>query len=517
MVISCEVSFSSNEDRTQGSIRITDTTDLAGQGINPADIEFGFGIVGPDGETYRSDTIPQAGNIHPAIQIWQEFSLPTGVDGKIQTGVYVITYHGYTNIGPQDAVITVNAELCTDLPTLCLETTANCLTLVVSATDATGWESLGWTVNSRAMTLQYPSVTFHANITGAGPTISTSGEPIWNGTWTATSTVSVTKGNYSVTLTTVKQFEVVCNFDGCRLLCLFKGIFADLVNAERRGYTNVIADLNGRLNEMASLSQMISMSIGCGDDTFLNTLMERFRMLATGKMDSDCDCCDDCSEPRMLVPIWSSGGGTSWTPIAGSNITITPGVNTYTFSVSAAFAAMVSALYNTEVISSDGSITVTDSTVGIVKTFDLSVAKVPADSIKFKVNWSLPTNTHTIDEVTIVGTTFSDGPITITPNVAGAFFQVDGFIATGTPQYIAKVTFVNRVLQPAWTAMLRYDLVCNASEVHYNYAGNPTTFLFGLTQTCTMIGGSPGTMMSPTFYALYMRSFQLEITIEKLN
>jgi len=519
MVISCVVSFSSNQEMTQGSIRITDTTDLAGQGINPVDIEFGFGIVGPDGETYRSDTIPQIGNIHPAVQLWQEFPLPTGVDGKIMTGTYVISYHGYTNIGPQEARITVNALLCTDLPTLCLDPNPNCLTLVVSVTDATGWEDYGWAVNSRAMTLQYPSITYHATITGAGPTISTSGEPIWNGTWTATSTVNVTKDNYTVTISVVKQFEVVCDFDGCKLLCLFEGIFADLQSAERRGAHNEVAEISTKLYQMSSLSQMISMSIACGDSTFLSTLMERFRMLATGKKDSNCDCCDDCGEPRMLVPIWSSGGGTSWTPIAGSNITITPGVNTYTFSVSAAFAALVGALSNTVVAPGAGISVSASAPLGNPPTITYTVVntKPAPDSISFKVRYDLATFNKVIEHVTIVGTTFANGPITITDNVAGVFSQVSGFIPSGTPQYIARVEVVNRTLKPAYQTQLRYDAMALSSEVHSLYAGNPTTFLFGLTLISSTVGGVPGRMHNLAFYAQFMTGFELEVTITKIN
>jgi hypothetical protein len=52
-----------------------------------------------------------------------------------------------------------------------------------------------------------------------------------------------------------------------------------------------------------------------------------------------------------------------------------------------------------------------------------------------------------IEHVTIVGTTFSNGPITITDNVAGVFSQVSGFVPSGSPQYIARVEFVNRILK----------------------------------------------------------------------
>ena len=44
LTLSYTVGFSSNEAKTIGSIRVTDTTNWAGQGINPADVEIGIGI-----------------------------------------------------------------------------------------------------------------------------------------------------------------------------------------------------------------------------------------------------------------------------------------------------------------------------------------------------------------------------------------------------------------------------------------------------------------------------------------
>ena len=178
LTLSYTVGFSSNEAKTIGSIRVTDTTNWAGQGINPADVEIGIGITAPDGTTYRPDTVPQTGNIHPAVQLWMEFPLPLDIAGVIQTGDYTISYHVVSAIGPIDQTETSVHNLCADFPTLCLTPNPDCLRLLVSITDETGWAAAGWTVNSRAMILQYPSVTYHANITGAGPTISTSGEPI---------------------------------------------------------------------------------------------------------------------------------------------------------------------------------------------------------------------------------------------------------------------------------------------------------------------------------------------------
>jgi hypothetical protein len=515
LTITCTISFSSNEDMTQGSIRVTDTTDWVGQSVDPADVEIGFGILAPDGNTYRYDTVPQIGNIFPAIQLWQEFPLPQDVSGEIQTGTYTVSYNAVVN-GGETATQTFTATLCTDLPTLCIETDVNCLTLVVSVTDDTGWEALGWTVNSREMTLQYPSITYHANITGAGPTISTAGEPIWNGTWTATVAVDVTKGNYTIGLTTVKQFQVSCNFDGCKLLCMFENIFGDLLDAERRGYDNEIAKINRKLSEMASISTMIQMSIGCGDATFLNTLMERFAILATGKPTIDCHtCCDDCGEPRQLVPIWSGGGGDGWTPVAGNNITITPGVGTYTFSVSTAFANMVSALFNTGIESTDGSLVVVPATVGILTTYDLSVAKPAFDSFSVRITYNPQVPSAAMSTIQLIGDTFKDTGVSVVDNGPGLIFQrFSGFVSSGTPAYRVNIMVSDYTVDSPfvgnWDAANLFDVKIKEQSA--------TDFKFGFTIAAQEVSMyNVGDFVPVSVLAFFLSQIIVDINIEKLN
>jgi len=506
VTLSYTVGFSSNEAKTIGSIRVTDTTDWVGQGIAPADIEIGVGITGPDGYAYRYDTVPQIGNIHPAVQLWMEFPLPTDVNGLVQTGDYIVTFHAVSSAGPAvDQTETSTNNLCTDFPDLCLETNPDCLRNVVSITDATGWASAGWTVNSRSMILQYPSVTYHANITGAGPTISTSGEPIWAGTWTGTVTVSVTKDSYTVSITTVKQFAVSCDFDGCRLLCLLEQTYTDYKEAKARGDVMQTGRVLAKLGQMAAMSQIISMSIGCGDDTLLNTLITDFKTLATGNSSGNCSCCDECDEPRPIVPIWNSGGD-QWTPIAGSNITITAGVNTYTFEVSDAFIALVNSLYNTEIISSDGSVTITDSTVGIVKTFDLSVTKVPTDSMEFV--WTVtPPATFALSSPRIVGTEFQSPSIN---PVGGGFYQVTNFF-TGVPFPVnVQVSILEVERKGVYATTHRYNILVDPQVYTES-----NSFTIGLIADDNLFLTNRGVAKYASFFSPYILSMQILFSITR--
>lgn len=518
LTLTYTVGFSSNEAKTIGSIRVTDTTDWVGQGVNPADVEIGIGITAPDGHPYRLDTVPQTGNIHPAIQDWMEFPLPTDVAGLIQTGDYIVSFHAVSAVGPIDQTDTSTHNLCTDFPALCLTPTVDCLRLVVSITDATGWEAAGWTVNSRSMILQYPSVTYHANITGSGPTISTSGEPIWAGTWTGTVTVSVTKDNYTVSITTVKQFDVSCNFDGCRLLCLLEAKYAEYTKAKARGDSRLAGDYLKDFQEMAALSQTIQMSIGCGDDTLLNTLISQFKIIATGSDSDNCDCCDNCSEPRELVPIWG-GGGTMWTPIAGSNITITAGVNTYTFAVSAAFANLVASLYNTEVISSDGSLDITSSTVGITKTFD-ALVRVPApDTMTWTETWTPLTNARAASTPVLnpaTGNVFKDTFVGSATGIFNTQWQVSNFFSGATVDYDIDIKITNVIAASGYGATVGTNGIGSIIAID-NPQHNATTFTFSLVLAADALGGVIGTRkkLDDVFWQRYIDSFQLEYKLTR--
>lgn len=483
--LSYEVSFSATQALTSGSIRVTDTTDWAGQGIDPADVEIGWGFQAPDGNVYAAPATGESWNIFPDTQEWEEFPLPQSSDLTVQQGDYIVTVIYYIG-GPVDSGTyepdATTHNLCTDTPTLCIETNANCLNLVVSATDDTEWEDAGWTVDSRAMTLQYPSSTFHADITGAGPTISTSGEPIWSGTWTATTTVTVTKDGFTTTLTTVKQFQVSCDLDGCRLVCMLKNKYADYEKAWARGDQRRVDEIKADLAQMSWLSVMIQGSIGCGDDTFVDTLITKFKQVGAGGNSAGCECCDDCTEPRMLVPIWGSSG-TMWTPVAGPNMTITPGVNTYTFAVSTSFANLVGSLYNTEVVSTDSSVNVTDSTVGIVKTFDLEVAKVMPDYMEFL--WIISDTTGAVAALgtpTVVGTTFKI-PGSITPS--GNLYIFGNLMLGSAVAFNVDVEIVNPILRTPYSLthrdhpMIRAEVINNTSTTQFTVGIIAENGLFG--------------------------------------
>lgn len=521
------VSFSSNEARTQGAVRVTDTTNWASYGIAPADVEIGWGYTAPDGNTYKVPLQGAAGNILPAVQLWSEFPAPQGVDGRVQQGDYTVTVIAFVSgaVDPgayePDPVV---ASLCTDYPVTKLTTIADCLRLVVSATDDTNWDALGWTLSSRAMTLQYPSVTMHADITGAGPTVSTAGEPVFTGKWTATCEVTVTKNGYTVTVETIKQFDVACDLDGCKMSCMMNNKQSALNLARGEGNPMLATQLEADLREMTTLALILQMSIQCGDSTLVDEVIKRFKVVSSRNAypnPSDCGCCTECGEPRQVVPIWG-GGGSQWTPLAGNQITITPGSGTYTFSVDQSFIDYVNALRNT-VVTAGAGISVTPSGPSgspPTMTYQVTNTNPATDSVRWKLRWDIRANTFAPTSPVVVGSTFTGVGITMNPFAAGpfgTFYRVENFIASGTVQFMAKVTVASRELTRYAVSNYPYAKVVEAVQADFSFVGNPNSFAFGLSLTLAALpGGVVGWCYPMSWYDTYLAFIELEFEVYKL-
>jgi hypothetical protein len=471
---SFEITFASNQARTEGYLTFTDTTNWAGAGIDPANVEASYEVVAPDGRTYRLIAFPQDGNIFPDIDVEGTFPLPQDINGLVQTGDYVISAV-YNVSGPVDSgsydVGPVTANLCTDFPDYCLDGYVSCLIAVVTLTDNTPWASNGWTVDSRAMTLQYPSSTQHADITGAGPSISTAGFSIYNGNWMGTSTVTVTKGNYTATITAYKAFTVNCDMDGCDILCMLKSKQATVDTYQSRSdsrYQSALQDLR----DMEMYAGLVSRAIACGDDQMIAAWLAKFRLLGTGSPTGTCTCATEtCGEPRPIVPLSTVGSGTMWTPDEGTFITITAGVNSYTFSVSAALVAIINALYNTDVDSPDGSVTVTETVAGILKTKHLAVTKVMPDYMEFL--WTITDTTGPVIALgtpTVVGTTFKI-PGTITPS--GNLYIFSNLMLGSAVAFNVDAEIVDPILRSPYSTthrdhpLIRAEVISNTSTTQF--------------------------------------------------
>lgn len=502
------ITFTLNQDRTSGSIRYTDTTNWAGSGIDPADVEIAWGFKGPDDVQYRQALIGAPNNIFPDVQLWAEAPLPTAA-GVVQTGDYIVSAIARVSApspftGDYDADDSTN-NLCSDFPAFELTPDINCNAAWVTVNDTTAWEDNGWTVNSRLLTLNYPLPSQHAAITSTSTTVTTEGENIYRGTWSVQGTWSVTKDNLTVSVSGSLQFAVECSAESCKRWCQIRSIFSKMLTARAAGGT---AEAN-RLEELAKklvwLSTMIDYSQSCGSSSQTSQLSAEFTILA-----GDCDCgCDE--ESDLITPIFGSSGGAMWLPVQGNQIQITAGAGTYTFAVAPALISLINSLYNTVVTSTDGSVTVTPATVGITTTYNLSVVKPARDSVRWTLTWNLRSNTIASSTVEVVGTTFDGVGITFTQ--VGNVYEVQGFVAAGTPNYMPHVRLKNRVITPSHAALLANTNVLRPEVVTQNVG----IFSIALALETDLVGGSQGNFYNHSWYDTFISDLVLELEVYKLN
>lgn len=501
ITVNYTIAYALASDFLSGSVTVTDTTDYVGQGLTASDCELciGFSVLGV---TYRYALAGQAGNILHTPGFTATYALPTNsTDGKVLGGTYTFSTRLVSPIGPIDEVqADTESELCLCYPEISVQPTTDCHAALVTLTDATDWVGIGWTVNSRLLTLHYPRLSFHADITGTGTAISTPyGESILSGFWTWEAAWSVTKDNVTVAVSRYDQFEVTCSAAACVRWCEI-GEKLKLIRKEelKNSASSLAVTMREQLEQMVLISSMIAGMEGCGQ-TVPQALHDEWASLASG-----CGCgCGDITD--VISPAYGSAAS-MWLPVAGTWITITPGLGIYTFSVSQTLIDIVNALYNTEVISSDGSITITDSTVGLVKTFDLSATKAPTDSMEFR--WTVtPPGAFAISVPTIIGTTFQ---VPVINPTAGGFYAVTGLF-TGAPFPVnVQVSILEVSRKAPYDNTHRYNILVDPQVFFEN-----NTFTIGLIADDALFLTNRGQAKDATFYAKYISSMEILFVITK--
>lgn len=511
------VGFSIDQNLSNGFITVTIIDFWTAEGIDPADVEVAWGFTGPDIVEYRTAGIGNPGNIFPAVSLSESAPLPTTGSGVVQQGDYVVTIIARVSPPspfPADYEPTPTTHnLCPEIPEISLVPDINCNAAWVTVNDQTQWEAQGWTVDSRELTLNYPLPTQHAPITASGPSVTTQGESIYRGRWTVQGDFSITKGNLSVDISGYHAFDVECSAESCKRWCQTRTWFTRWLTARSAGNDAEERRLWEVISRLVELNVMIDQSQACGASNLTAQLSLEFANLA-----GDCGCgCE--GEPDIITPIFGTGGGTMWLPVQGTGIVITAGSGTYTFAVSPALLATISSLYNTVVDSPDGSVTVTSTTSGLTTTYHLSVTNPATESVRWKLRWDVRANTFAQTAPVVVGSTFTGSGITVTPFAAGAFgtfFRVQNFIASGSPQFMAKVTVASRELTPFAVGNYPYAKIVEAVMADFSYTGAPNSFAFGLCLTTPLPGGVVGWNYPMSFYDTYLAFLELEFEVYKL-
>lgn len=495
------IGFSVAQGSRSGSISVTLTTDLVGLGIDPSDVEVAYGVSGPSGLLRQGGVFGVGGNIHPDVSYTGTIPLPLDITGtQVLEGIYtvdiVMRVVGAVEPGDWRAGPT-QSELCTScIPELCLDVQVDCLRAQVTATDTTAWTQSGWTV-SRLLTLKYPGGFSHADITSTSSIVGTGSDPIPSrGTWTAIAEVTATKGALTVTITNTREFESNCSVNTCELACIIRNAWekwqANKTPSNKEAWLNTI-----------NYASMIMNVIRCGTDNHaLNEYATGLRA-ELGIMSSKGCGCNDCSEP--MVPLLPVSQSQVWT--AGYGIDITGDV----ISINTTVQAILNSFRLEEVVSTDGSIIWTSSTVGNTKTFDGSVANPATDSISFKYHWNLRTLVDSMSTPVIVGTTFQAPSLTYN-GPSGIWPRVYNFDTVGTTPYRVDVYCVP-VADPIIGSPNALDYTI-PMEVKVHYQTN-NSFTLGLVNNSSVLGNI-GAEENRATWAIFVREVDIYITITKI-
>lgn len=515
---------------TAGVISITDTTNWAGAGIDPADVEVFIEITDPTGLVWHPINMSLP-DILPDVSTNFQQVLQRDVTGAPMAGDYIIRYLADVSGAVSPGVYEIGPDtftLCADRPEICLKESIDCLYMYGRIEDRTSWGSNGWTLGSRSMTLTWP-----ANISGGGPSpVTTSGTYIdipvgqlYTGSYSVLMTIEATNGSTVLNLQKRYSFSANCVQSGqdlCSMLCCLESVYmkAQTNNGGAQGTTV------GHYQMMAALMVQAQAQASCGHGDLLADTLKRF--YALGQC-TNCGCgCEsgDCGDsgPTLLVPIHpgaGSGQSFTFTIAAGPGITVDYNSGTETWTIGLANIGLISSLYNTVVTAGTGIQVNVTGPVGSPPTYTYEVVNtMPAtESVRWKLRWDVRANTFAQTTPVVVGSTFTGVGITVTPfapGPSGTFFRVQNFIASGSPQFMAKVTVASRELTPYAAGYYPYAKIVEAVMADFSYTGNPNSFAFGLCLTTPLPGGVVGWNYPMSYYDTYLAFLELEFEVYKL-
>ena len=301
----------STADFTSGLLTYTSTTPyLATYGITPSNVTetirvyspadqwgtpFGSASINIGTTTTTQFALPKSGGV--VIQGQYLVVVTAVVTGGVTPGTYTTPdmlslYHDFC---PGSLVLAVSAE-------------TNCVCAELVVTDNTSYT--GWTQGATVMNLIGPIITGTSpiyTITTAGPTVGTSGQDLYDSTYTWNISKTLTNGNTTLVLTARGNVTPDCA-DFCHMLCALKKADALVTtDAASRAKLPSLMLAWSKFN-LAYDSQRCN-------PAYVTPFMDQFwdQMLVFG-IKPDCDDCAPCSSTGGIIhPLCGSGGSSTIT------------------------------------------------------------------------------------------------------------------------------------------------------------------------------------------------------------
>jgi len=372
------VSAALNLDVINGLVVVEDTTDYVGQGLDPA---LAQGFISIYGVVLYDNIGGVTPDILPDIDVFNTstINLPLDSDGNAAQGNYVLTY---VVIYDGDITYTFSKTftLQYEPPEIAIEATYSCTSSTLTSTDITNY---GTATISRVHTITPPTLgpapTFapYPPQTVAGNINTYSG--ITTGLWQCTVVTDITVAfaddfTLTQTLGGEEPVDITCDTALCKITCCLFNLRSDAVAMERRSGVNnpYVQQLNAKISEVEQLITFYLLAERCGSTT------KTAYYLAEIKRVSGCDDTCDCSGGGT-IPIIPASGNTGTYNVDSPNLTIdvvteiVGNLTTFHIEVSDTIIDIINNFFNTNITSTDGSVTITKTTVGILNTFDLSV------------------------------------------------------------------------------------------------------------------------------------------------
>ncbi len=449
---------------------LTDSTVWGAGGLPAAvDVVEWFVITAPDGTVWHTGSSGSPDILPSVSQMNTTIPIPTDINGNIQVGTYTIVHWCLVTGGVQPGTYSISytVEYCNALPVLDLDIDVNifCGPSIV-ATDETSYTTTAgtWTIVSRVITLTNAyNLAVPQNTTnvanGATATVLANIYPgQWQYSMEVTLTLTASGHTCTVTLIIADTFTVA-DLKICDLICCIRALQARLIAYKTSNSFLYQQELIKR-DDVEWLYNYMQWNAQCGFYTEATDTLNLLRSEAYLNCTSGCGCGGTTPTP-IVAMCPGSGSGTTYTFVGLNGLLLSANGTVVTGSLSQHDRDVLDNALNTDLVSSDGSVTFTPSTVpGTPDTtlWDLSVATgFTSDYLTFKINLAMNVGgvpTISIFSPTVVGTTFQAPTVAnqdTSPIGKANYFLIDDFYS-GTPAGTFKVHL--QVADATWSSAM---------------------------------------------------------------
>jgi hypothetical protein len=312
--------------------QVEDTTDYSLQGANNADIVGLITIVGPDGETYYTNTDVANPDVTKSTSDLNStvISLPLLADGSVEPGQYVVTYRAVDTSDSSFSEVTKTVEFCYKSPSVSLDVTADCISPLLASTDTSNYIVDGVTPDVvRTHTINFPIGSNFTPISASTQRIQTDTFTTKTHTIVLDSTLTYDQGDDFCIVDLVRgtrEIDVQCDATLCDLYCCLHNLYKRYKEAQ--GTNRTLAEsLREKWVEAESIRSLIKDSYECGKETNVSDLVND--ILKIGDCEPGCGCADG-EEPTPIlgvstteatpVPTTTFGSGGSGEANTASNL-----------------------------------------------------------------------------------------------------------------------------------------------------------------------------------------------------